>query len=566
MKAIARFFSFVVFIFFLQTVLVSVSAAAARIMPLGDSITRGSSSGELDENRQVSYRKALWDKLIAAGYDVDFVGSLNAGSALFADPDHEGHSGWQDDEIAAFIYGWLELNSADIILLHIGTNGLDSSPDDVALILDEIDRYEADYITEITVVLARIINRIPYSGTTTLFNNNVEVMANARVNDSNNPAYPDKIVFGQKVDMEDEAGIIYDYQPSGDMYDYLHPYQDPTTGEAPGYEKMADVWFSALEEILPVADFTADPISGEHPLTVNFTDQSTGDITSWSWDFGDGLGTSTQQNPSYTYNDPGTYTVRLTVTGPAGTDTETKTDYVVVDYIVPIANFAADPTRGPAPLTVDYTEESTGDITSWFWNFGDGSTSTSTEQNPTYIYNNAGTYTVSLTVTGPNGTDIATKDDYIVIVIDPVANFTADPISGEHPLAVNFTDQSTGNITSWSWDFGDGLGTSTQQNASYTYNDPGTYTVRLTVTGPGGTDTLTETDYITVSNPTDGGGGGGCFISTATHGLCMGPHVKVPQEFRDYFLHGTFVGRTFVDLYHSIRYLCLISTLDVFIK
>ena len=254
MRTKARFFSLIVFIFFLQTVLVSTAFATIRIMPLGDSITQGFNSGEIDPDRQVSYRKALWDKLIAAGYDVDFVGSLDSGSALFADPDHEGHEGFRDDQIAAFIYGWLEVNPADIILLHIGTNDLGSSPADVEDILNEIDRYEADYSTEITVVVARIINRIPYSGTTTLFNNNVEVMANARVNDSNNPAYPDKIVFGQKVDMEDGAGIDYNIQPVGDMYDNLHPYQYGT-----GYNKMADVWFSALEQILSDPDPDPDP-------------------------------------------------------------------------------------------------------------------------------------------------------------------------------------------------------------------------------------------------------------------------------------------------------------------
>jgi PKD repeat protein len=76
------------------------------------------------------------------------------------------------------------------------------------------------------------------------------------------------------------------------------------------------------------ADFTADVTSGPVPLTVNFTDQSSGDITSWSWDFGDGS-TSTEQNPAHTYTDSGTYTVSLTVTGPEGTDTETKTDFIV---------------------------------------------------------------------------------------------------------------------------------------------------------------------------------------------------------------------------------------------
>jgi len=79
----------------------------------------------------------------------------------------------------------------------------------------------------------------------------------------------------------------------------------------------------------PVAAFSGSPTSGEAPLTVNFADQSTGDITSWSWNFGDGA-TASQQNPSHTYNGAGDYTVTLTVTGPGGSDTETKPDYIDV--------------------------------------------------------------------------------------------------------------------------------------------------------------------------------------------------------------------------------------------
>jgi PKD repeat protein len=79
----------------------------------------------------------------------------------------------------------------------------------------------------------------------------------------------------------------------------------------------------------PNADFVGTPRQGPAPLHVDFTDLSTGDITAWSWNFGD-LGTSNQQNPSHTYLNPGVYTVSLTVSGPGGVDTETKIDYIVV--------------------------------------------------------------------------------------------------------------------------------------------------------------------------------------------------------------------------------------------
>jgi PKD repeat protein len=91
----------------------------------------------------------------------------------------------------------------------------------------------------------------------------------------------------------------------------------------------------------PVADFSGSPTSGYAPLDVNFTDLSTGAPTSWNWDFGDG-GTSTAQNPSYTYNDPGTYTVTLTATNAYGSDGETKTGYITVNEMTGSAVHVSD--------------------------------------------------------------------------------------------------------------------------------------------------------------------------------------------------------------------------------
>jgi PKD repeat protein len=164
----------------------------------------------------------------------------------------------------------------------------------------------------------------------------------------------------------------------------------------------------------------------------------------------------------------------------------------------PEAGFSASPTSGDAPLTVNFTDQSTGEITSWAWDFGDGSTS----KNPSHTYQTAGTYTVSLEVTGPGGSDTEIKTGYVIVGEPEVitAEFSATPTSGNVPLEVQFTDQSTGEITSWVWDFGNG-GTSSEQNPSHTYEAAGTYTVSFEVTGPGGSDTETKTDYITVTAP-----------------------------------------------------------------
>ncbi len=168
----------------------------------------------------------------------------------------------------------------------------------------------------------------------------------------------------------------------------------------------------------------------------------------------------------------------------------------------PVAEFSGSPTSGDAPLTVNFTDQSTNNPTSWSWDFGDGGTSTA--QNPSHTYNNAGTYTVKLTATNDCGSDTQTKVDYITVTSGtcnaPVADFTGSPTSGDAPLTVSFTDQSTNNPTSWSWDFGDG-GTSTAQNPSHTYNNAGTYTVKLTATNDCGSNTKTKVDYITVTEP-----------------------------------------------------------------
>ena len=261
------------------------------------------------------------------------------------------------------------------------------------------------------------------------------------------------------------------------------------------------------DPVQPVAAFSGSPRSGTIPLTAQFTDQSTAGsypITAWSWSFGDG-GTSTAKNPSHTYTVAGDYTVTLTVTTAAGADAETGSGYVVAaDPVKPTAAFAGTPTSGNIPLNVQFTDQSSAGsfpITAWSWAFGDGATSTA--QNPSHTYAAAGVYTVSLSVTTSAGSDGATKTNYINATQAPVAAFNASPKSGNRPLPVQFTDQSTAGsspITAWSWNFGDG-GTSASQNPSHAYAAAGAYTVTLTVTTAAGSDGETKPAFITVTDP-----------------------------------------------------------------
>jgi PKD repeat protein len=147
-----------------------------------------------------------------------------------------------------------------------------------------------------------------------------------------------------------------------------------------------------VEAAPPVADFSGSPTTGVEPLAVTFTDLSTQTPTSWSWDFdNDGTENSTLQNPSYTYNTAGTYTVSLSATNGEGSDTETKIDYITVNDAPPVVDFSGSPTSGVGPLAVNFTDATTGNVTTWSWDFDNDGTEDATAQNPAYTYVSAGT-------------------------------------------------------------------------------------------------------------------------------------------------------------------------------
>ena len=162
----------------------------------------------------------------------------------------------------------------------------------------------------------------------------------------------------------------------------------------------------------PEAAFTGSPTTVAPGQSVQFTDQSTNNPTSWSWNFGDGSTANTSRNPTHTYNSPGNYTVTLTVTNSYGSDAETKTGYITVGNS-PVAEFTGSPRTITTGQSVQFTDQSTNNPTSWSWNFGDGGTSTS--HNPSHVYNSAGSYTVTLTATNSYGSDNETKSNYITV-------------------------------------------------------------------------------------------------------------------------------------------------------
>ncbi|HCY23169.1 MAG TPA: hypothetical protein DHV29_06725, partial [Bacteroidales bacterium] len=171
-------------------------------------------------------------------------------------------------------------------------------------------------------------------------------------------------------------------------------------------------------EPLPVVSFTADPLAGCDPTTINFTDQSTGNINIWDWEFGDG-GISGLENPSHTYSS-GTYSVTLTVTTAAGCQsTMTMSNYVTISPN-PVASFAASPavTTEDNP-TINFINQSTG-ASSYVWTFGDGTGSTDYAENPLYTYVGNGSFVVTLWVENAGGCKDSTS---LVVVVKPTFTF-----------------------------------------------------------------------------------------------------------------------------------------------
>ncbi|MBN2104001.1 PKD domain-containing protein [bacterium] len=247
----------------------------------------------------------------------------------------------------------------------------------------------------------------------------------------------------------------------------------------------------------PEAGFIVNQPSGSAPLTVQFTDTSHGAVILWHWDFGDST-QSTLQHPEHIYHETGWYSVFLRVTGPGGSDSVLIENLIQVGSAPPIAAFSSDTTSGEPPLTVHFIDQSQGNVNSYFWDFGDSTTSTL--QHPEHTYSDIGIYSVFLKVSGPGGSDSVAVDSLICIGFNkPIAVFSADTTWGQAPLTVQFSDWSYGEVNQYAWDFGDGE-TSIEIDPVHLYQNSGEYTVCLIVSGPGGADTLTVHQMIHVGS------------------------------------------------------------------
>jgi PKD repeat protein len=308
----------------------------------------------------------------------------------------------------------------------------------------------------------------------------------------------------------------------------------------------------------PVADFTASSTDITIGDSVTFTDLTANNPSSWSWTFAGGTpGTGTDQNPTVTYNTAGTYSVTLFAANAAGSDTETKSNYINVaekpycasqgnnysyEWIERVVVGPLDNSSGAAgytdftSITVDLTAGNTYDVAltpgfsstiyTEYWKIwidynGDHDFEDTGEE----VFSGIGTSTVTGNFTVPADVGIVTRmrvsmkwdawqtpceafsygevEDYTVDIAPgtqpPVADFTASATTITEGDSVTFTDLSTGNPDAWDWTFAGGTpGTGTGQNPTVTYNTPGTYDVTLVATNAYGSDTETKVGYITV--------------------------------------------------------------------
>jgi PKD repeat protein len=235
---------------------------------------------------------------------------------------------------------------------------------------------------------------------------------------------------------------------------------------------------------IPQANFTFNYTPGQ--LSVDFINQSI-NADNFAWSFGDG-NTAMAENPSHTYLEEGIYDVSLIASNECGADTSSMQVEIIT---LPTADFTIDNDNGCAPFTVSPIDNSASSIDSWYWIADGAMPDTSSSQSPTFVYNDQGTYTITLIVTNEAGSDTTALQVNVNDV--PQAAFAYDNTIGE--TITNFTNQSA-HADAYQWFFGDGA-SSNATNPSHDYSGDGIYDVLLIATNNCGNDTSSMTVEIT---------------------------------------------------------------------
>ncbi|MBI2968191.1 MAG: PKD domain-containing protein [Bacteroidetes bacterium] len=230
-----------------------------------------------------------------------------------------------------------------------------------------------------------------------------------------------------------------------------------------------------------------------NPMIIYFTDFSM-NATDWFWDFGDG-NTSTLQNPSNTYPAPGTYNACLTIFDSTTSCSDTVCQPVFIDACYAGYSYSAN------NLTISFTDMSSGSPNSWYWDFGDSTTST--QQNPVHTFPAQGNYWVCLTISD-GGACNNTFCNWVFVPGQSMceAGFTYSIYDFFGTLFADFNDTSTGGPTTWYWDFGDGQFSTSQNPLPHQYDSAGLYNVCLTISDSAGFcfDMYCDSIYVGICN------------------------------------------------------------------
>ncbi len=331
----------------------------------------------------------------------------------------------------------------------------------------------------------------------------VEVYTNPAANfEADTVCYLDITTFNDlSVDVVPIVSWDYDFGDNINQSNLQNPtyiYQAP--GSYPATLTVTNIYgcdstisINVIVNNIPVAEFDYDTVCWGSPTT--FTDISTGSVNSWNWDFGDGNTSTTGPVVQHTYASSGSYLASMEVDGGVGCTDIIYHAITVIDVLTPVIGAQDTACVFEAIQFQDLSVTTSGSITGWSWDFGDGSTSNL--ENPIHVYSTPGIYNVSLDVTTSSGcTNTGTFT--LEVFAPPVADFTLTiPCEGQPTIFADSSYDTNGSITFWEWEFGDGSPLDFTQNPQHLYTNAGSYPVTLIVESSNGcSDTAQQTAVI----------------------------------------------------------------------
>ena len=340
--------------------------------------------------------------------------------------------------------------------------------------------------------LSSYFSSIELSKPTANFTNSANACVNASLNFINTSVYSSGIVTKWEWDFGDATKS--DLENPSHIFSKSGSYQVSLTVSSNQGSK-GKITKTIIINNKPKVDFVSNSISGCSPFPVSFSDQSiTDEGSDYLWDFGN-FKLSAEKDPTHTFVENRSYTIKEIITTKGGCkDSIVKTSYITV-LNVPIADFSN--ASACSNVVINFSDKSTvlaSKITSWFWDFGDGSSSNI--QNPTHVYSKKGKYKLNLTATSSIGCSNAINRE-LIINDKPIVLFSAQNTSGCLPLTPKFNDFSTTvEGSSYQWIFGDST-TSIEKSPSHTYIKDGLFNVKEIITAPGGCkDSLEIPGYV----------------------------------------------------------------------